>query len=165
MGGYKIGIIPKLIYNLNEMVIFINKIMKSGLHVKAPNKVHWHFQKIKTKKYNLVPNANVGNFSCPIIIETLNPLNILLFTFWNLISIHQEKLINKHGQKSFQIFHFKLYVVLKRGFMEAFSRYHFLVIKIIGFDNFKCIPCSCVPHNNRLFLAYLANVPKHGRIG
>jgi len=24
MGGYKIGIIPKLIYNLNEMIIFIN---------------------------------------------------------------------------------------------------------------------------------------------
>jgi hypothetical protein len=24
MGGYKIGIIPKSIYNLNEMVIFIN---------------------------------------------------------------------------------------------------------------------------------------------
>jgi hypothetical protein len=40
MGGYKIGIIPELIYNLNEMVIFINKIMKSCLHVKAPSKVH-----------------------------------------------------------------------------------------------------------------------------
>jgi hypothetical protein len=24
MGGYKIGIIPKLLYNLNEMVMFIN---------------------------------------------------------------------------------------------------------------------------------------------
>ncbi len=120
---------------------------------------------LKTKNTTLFQNANVGNFSCPIIIETLNPLNLLLFTFWNLISIHQEKLIIKHGQKSFQISHFKLYVVFKRRFMEAFSRYHFLVIKIVCFDNFKCIPCSCVPHNNRLFLVYLTNVPKHGRIG
>ncbi len=55
--------------------------MKSGLHVKAPSKVHRHFQKSKTKKYNLVPNANVGHFSCPIIIETLNPFNLILFTF------------------------------------------------------------------------------------
>jgi len=74
-------------------------------------------------------------------------------------------LIIKHGQKSFQISYFKLYAVFKRGFMEAFSRYHFSIIKIVGFDNFKYIPCSCVPHNNRIFLAYLANVPKHGRIG
>jgi hypothetical protein len=88
-----------------------------------------------------------------------------LFTFWNLISIHQEKLIIKHGQKSLQISHFKLYVIFKRKFMEAFSRYHFLVIKIVCFDNFKCFPCSCVAHNNRLFLVYLTNVPKHGRIG
>jgi hypothetical protein len=120
---------------------------------------------LKTKNTNLFQNANVGNFSCPIIIETLNPWNLLLFTFRNLISIHQEKLIIKHGQKSFQISHFKLYVVFKRRFMEVFSRYHLLVFKIVCFDNFKCIPCSCVPHNNRLFLVYLTNVPKHGRIG
>jgi hypothetical protein len=54
---------------------------------------------------------------------------------------------------------------LKEDFMEAFSRYHFSILKIVGFDNFKYIPCSCVPHNNRIFLPYLANVPKHGRIG
>jgi len=116
---------------------------------------------LKKKKYNLVPHANVGNFSCAITIKTLNPLNLLLFTFQNLVFIHQEKLIIKYGQKSFQTSHLKLYAIFKRGSMEAFSRYHFLVIEIVGFDYFKCIPCSCVPHNNRLFLAYLANVPKH----
>jgi hypothetical protein len=61
-----------------------------------------HFKKSKNKKYILVPNADVGNFSSPKIIKTLNPLNLLLFTFQNLISINQEKLIIKHGQKSIQ---------------------------------------------------------------
>ncbi len=142
---------------------FLLIIMKSSIHVKVPNKVHWHFQKSNNKKYNLVPITNVGNFSCPIIIETLNPLNLLLFTFQNLISIHQEKLIIKHGQKCFHISHFKFYAIFKKGFMEAFSRHHFSIIKIVGFDNFKCIPCSCVPHNNRLFQSMEGSV--NGKCG
>jgi hypothetical protein len=72
-------------------------------------------------------------------------LNLLQFTFQNLIPIHQEKLIIKHGQKSFQTSHFKLYAVLKRGYMEAFSRYHFSIIEIVGFDNIKCIPILVFP--------------------
>jgi hypothetical protein len=140
------------------------KLMKLALHVKTPSKVHWHLQKSRNKKYNLVPNANVGNFSCPIIIETLNPLDLLLFTFQNIISIHQEKLIIKYGQKSFQTSHFKLYVVFQRGSMEAFSRYHFSVIKIVGFDNLKCIPCSCVPHNNNYSLLTWKMCQSHGGI-
>jgi hypothetical protein len=47
--------------------------------------------------------------------------------------------------------------------MEAFLGYHFLIIEIVGFDNFKCIPCCCFPHNIRPLFVYLAKVPKHGR--
>jgi hypothetical protein len=118
---------------------------------------------LKTKNTTLFQMQMLGFFMSHNY-QNPKPLEPSKFTFQNLISIHQEKLVIKHGQKSFQISHFKLYVVFKRGFMEAFSRYHFRVIKIVGFDHFKCIPCSCVPHNNRLFLAYLATMPKHGRI-
>jgi hypothetical protein len=53
---------------------------------------------------------------------------------------------------------------LKEDLWRPFQDIIFLIIEIVGFDNFKCIPCSCVPHNNRIFLAYLANAPKHEEI-
>jgi hypothetical protein len=55
------------------------------------------------------------------------------------------------AKKSIQTLHFKLYMVLKRGFMEPFPRYHFIIIEIVGF---KCIPCCCFPStiNHSLFI-------------
>jgi hypothetical protein len=35
--------------------------------------------------------------------------------------------------------------------MRPFPRYDFSIIEIVGFYNFKCIPCF-FPHNNRPFL-------------
>jgi hypothetical protein len=88
-------------------------------------------------------------------------LNLLLFTFQKPHFHPPRKIDHQTWPKSFQTSHLTLYAIFKRRFMEAFSRYHFLVIEIVGFDNFKYIPCSCVPHNNRIFLVYLANAPRH----
>jgi hypothetical protein len=61
-----------------------------------------------------IETANVVNFSCPKIIKTLSPLNLILFTFQNFISINQEKLIIKHDQKSTQTPHFNSMWVLRK---------------------------------------------------
>ncbi len=33
--------------------------------------------------------------------------------------------------------------------MESFSKYHFSIIEIVGFDNFKCISYRYFLHNHR----------------
>jgi hypothetical protein len=81
---------------------------------------------------------------------------------------HFQKLRNFYHQtwpKVYPNFAFRFYMVFKRGSMESFSRYHFSIIEIVVFDNFKCIPCCYFLHNNRPFLVYLVKAPKHGRIG
>jgi hypothetical protein len=105
----------------------------------------------------------VRNFSCPKIIRTLNPLNLLLFTFQIFICINQEKLI-KHAPKKFQTLHFKLYVVLKRGSTKPFPRYSFSISGIIGFDDFKCIPCYWFSTISYQILAYSMKKPKLERM-
>lgn len=106
---------------------------------------------IENKIKILVLIVNVVNFSCPKMIKTLSLLNLILFTFQNFISINQENLIIKHDQKSTQTLHFKLYVGFKKGPMRPFPRCDFSIIEIVGFYNFKCIPCF-FPRNNRPFL-------------
>jgi hypothetical protein len=36
------------------------------------------------------------------------------------------------AKKSIQALHFKFYMVKKKGFMEPFPRYHFIIIEIVG---------------------------------
>jgi hypothetical protein len=46
--------------------------------------------------------------------------------------------------------------------MKAFTIYRVKVRKIVGFDDFKCVPQCCVTNNHRPTFVYYTKPPKDG---
>jgi hypothetical protein len=76
MGGYKIRS-RKNLHVIKSNGLFKLIVMKSSLYVKSIWQGTFIFLKIQKKK-KIVQNVEVGNFSCPKMIKTLNPLKSFL---------------------------------------------------------------------------------------